>query len=231
TPQYPDCFRDLLRGANINAANNDLAGTGHSALNFTGSAGTSSATWLTIVDQAPENPDEDNLVGSQTLCADILIRQFDNSKGAGIVALFNEGPGAKGLALLLINNGNSDRLVLASVDGNPAAAGALSKLATVKLGALLEENKWYRIILTVLVDSPTPQIMGEVFAHATPTDPNSALVTPPNIAPLTYMALPDGVERIGENGVIAMATKATVDSSVTNFTNMIATCHGTGDDT
>ena len=36
--------------------------------------------------------------------------------GAGLVALLNEGPGQHGLALILYDAGNSDSLVLATVD-------------------------------------------------------------------------------------------------------------------
>ena len=107
----------------------DLGLATHTSLNITGSAGAGGATWLTVVDQAPENPAGDNIYGSEFLCADILIQRFDNTKGAGVVAFLNEGVGQKGLALILYNAGNTDRLVLATVEGDPAQAG---KLATVR---------------------------------------------------------------------------------------------------
>jgi hypothetical protein len=152
----------------------DLGPTGHTALNITGSAGSGGATWLTVVDQVPGDTAADNVYGSEFLCADILIQRFDNTKGAGVVAFLNEGVGKKGLALILYNAGNTDRLVLATVEGHPALAGKLAIVKSVSLGGLIKENAWYRVLLTAVVDV-RPQIMGQVFKHAVETDPNSAI--------------------------------------------------------
>ena len=124
--EYTDCFRDaqIPRGGRI-APGTDLGGSGHTALNITGSAGAGGATWLTVVDQAPGDVFQDNIYGSEFLCADILIQRFNNTKGAGVVTFFNqvdtEGNvvDKKGLALILYNAGNTDRLVLATVEGLP----------------------------------------------------------------------------------------------------------------
>ena len=83
-PRRPD-----PRGGRI-APGTDLAGSGHTALNITGSAGAGGATWLTVVDQAPGDVFQDNIYGSEFLCADILIQRFNNTKGAGVVTFFNQ---------------------------------------------------------------------------------------------------------------------------------------------
>lgn len=221
---YPDCFRDVLRGADIGAGV-DWAGTGHSALNFSGAAGASGATWLTLVDQAPENTDQDNIYGSEIICADVLIQRFDNEKGPGILTLFNQGKGHRGLALALLDAGNTDRLALVTVDGDPAQQGKLRLVKHVALDAAIQENAWYRLVLTVLLDTGV-QIMGQVFGHAVPSDPNSAIA---QIGPtLTWDALPEGVSALGQNGLVATASKAVVNSSVTNFTNIAANCVSAG---
>jgi len=100
--KYSECFREVQRSGGITPGM-DLGSATHTSLNFTGSAAAGGATWLTIVDQAPENSDADNVYGSEFLCADILIQRFDNTKGAGVVAFLNEGVGQKGLALILYN--------------------------------------------------------------------------------------------------------------------------------
>src|SRR5262245_66087697 len=85
--QYADCFTDVRRGSDINDDSApDLGGTGHTALNFTGGAGPAGDLWLTKY-----TPN-----GHTTICngafgiiviADVLIHTFNNTKGAGVVAL------------------------------------------------------------------------------------------------------------------------------------------------
>jgi len=153
------------------------------------------------VDQAPEDSARDNIYGSQFLCADILIQRFDNTKGAGVVAFLNEGEDKKGLALILYNAGNTDRLVLATVEGHPDQAGKLAIVESVPLGGLIEENAWYRVLLTAVVDGP-PQIMGQVFKHKEPTDPNSPISQIGGALVYTPKSLPDGVDTLGQNALI-----------------------------
>jgi hypothetical protein len=107
----------------------DLGGTGHAALNFTGSTGSAGDTWITVYDPAPPPPSV--TFGSVGLSADVLIHTFNNKKGAGLLALYNEAPSKKGLALMLYDAGGTDTLVLATVD----QAGKLVTLKTVRLGA------------------------------------------------------------------------------------------------
>lgn len=227
---YPECFRDVQRGGGI-APGMDLGSGRHTSLNIMGTAGAGGATWLTIVDQVPGGPEGDNAdnkYGSEFLCADVLIQRFNNNKGAGVVALLNEGVGKKGLALILYNAGNTDRLVLATVEGHPAQAGKLAIVKSVPLGGLIEENAWYRVLLTVMVDGP-PQIMGQVFKHADRTDPNSAI--PSQVGgTLVYTptSLPTGVDTLGQNAIIGSAVGAVVNASVTNFSNKLEDCQGSG---
>src|SRR5262249_18135523 len=57
------CFRDVRRAGDINAGV-DLGGTGHSALNFTGSAGSAGDTWLTMYDETPNAPGQTIFTGN-----------------------------------------------------------------------------------------------------------------------------------------------------------------------
>ena len=131
-------FRDVRRPNGINIGP-DLGGTGQQALNFTGNAGAAGDTWITVYDPAPSPPSV--TFGSVSLSADVLIHTFNNKKGAGLLALYNEAPSKKGLALTLYSAGNTDTLVLATVD----QAGKLVTLKTVSLGAAIAENVWYRV--------------------------------------------------------------------------------------
>src|SRR5215813_6685620 len=141
--QYTECFTDVRRGPDINDNNApDLGGTGHTALNFTGGAGPAGDTWLTKY-----TPN-----GGTRICrgaivnADVLIHTYNNTKGAGLVALLDAAPGGKGLALILYDQGNSDALLLATID---PATGRLTKLTSVSLGAGFAENAWYNVAMSV----------------------------------------------------------------------------------
>lgn len=129
---YARCFRELLRGDQI-IAGKDLGDTGHTSLNVKGSSGSTPTTWLTVYDATPASPAGGPTFGAQTLCADVLTVPFNNIKGAGLVALLNEGVGKKGLALVIHEAGNTDTLFLATVDGDPAQKGKLTTLASVAL--------------------------------------------------------------------------------------------------
>src|SRR5262249_39090011 len=170
--QYTACFTDVRRGADINDNNApDLGGTGHTALNFTGGAGPAGDTWLT---KFTPNGGTRICRGTQVF-TDVLIHTFNNTKGAGLVALLGSAPGGKGLALILYDQGNSDALQLATID---PATGKLTKLTSVSLGAAIAENTWYRLSLTLETDADQLAAAGQVFRHATPTDPNSPTVLP-----------------------------------------------------
>ena len=157
---------------------------------------------MTVVDQVPGDAAADNLYGSEFLCADILIQRFDNTKGAGVVP--ERRADKKGLALILYNAGNTDRLVLATVEGHPAKAGKLAIVKSVSLGGLIQENAWYRVLLTAVVDGP-PQIMGQVFKHTGGRIPTSAITQVGGTLVYTPKSLPDGVDDLGQNAIIGSA--------------------------
>ena len=226
--QYPRCFRDVVRPGAFTAGE-DSGGTGHTSLNIAGTAGAGGRTWMTMVDQDPTTPAADVVFASGTVCADILIQRFNNTKGAGVVALYkpddpiNQVDPKKrgGLALILYNAGNSDRLTLATVAGD--ANGGLTPLMSVPLGSAIAENNWYRVVMTVSVNG-TLAVQGQAYKHATGADPNSGIIAIG--PPLTFgpTAFPDGIDDEGEEGIIGSAINAVVNSSVTNFSNVKDTC-------
>ncbi len=229
-PPAPCPFRDVRRPADINCGP-DLGGTGHEAVNFTGSTGSAGDTWLTVYDDTPDNPDQVLFTGNVSLSADVLIHPFNNRKGAGLLALFNEGAGQKGLALIPYDNGNTDSLLLAVVD---TGSGKLKSLQSVRMCSIpgsicrggdagIQENAWYRLTMDVVVAGDAFTVTGKVFRHTAPNDPNSALGTEVFQVPgpisfngsLTAEGLDSGGS--GEVGIAASAISAVVDSSVTNF--------------
>jgi hypothetical protein len=223
TAELPECggalplgdFRDVRRPGDINIGP-DLGGTGHQAINFTGAAGPAGDTWITVYDD-PDTPGPSEFTGSVTLSADVLVHRQNNAKGAGLLALYNEPPPVsnRGLALLLIENGNADRLVLATVDG----AGKLTTLATRLLGPTILVNQWYRVTMELVVDGANFSVTGTVVRHVDPADPDSDLDTQVDgslvLAPTSLASR--GLTATGEVGIIANATSAIVDSSVTTF--------------
>jgi hypothetical protein len=207
-------FRDVRRAGDINVGP-DLGGTGQSAINFTGQTGSSGDAWITVYDAVPSTIDEDSVYGTVSLAADVLIQSYNNKKGAGVLALFNEGAGQRGLSATIYNSGGSDALVLAAVD---PATGLFTTLSTVSLGSNILENVWYRLAVDVVVGGSNVTVTAKVFRHGTPADPNSP--TGAQIGGTLFFsgARPAGVDATGEVGAIATATSAVVNSSVTNFT-------------
>jgi len=217
--QYTECFTDVRRGADINDNGApDLGGTNHTALNFTGGAGPAGDTWLTKL--TPNGGTR--ICGFTQLSADVLIHTFNNTKGAGLVALLDSAPGGKGLALILYDQGNSDALQFATID---PATGKLTKLTSVSLGASMAENAWYKLVLQVVLVANQQQLVtsAAVFKHTTPTDPNS-LVVIPHLAVLSFTGSLSalGLDAEGEVGIAASAFSSNVNSSVTNF--LLAAC-------
>jgi hypothetical protein len=181
---------------------------------------------LTVYDGTPNTPAPGQTFGAETLCADVLFHRFNNIKGAGVVALLNEGVGQRGLALIVSDAGNTDLLRLATVEGDPTKQGKLSVLASVPLKNGIAENVWYRLVMTV-DPAPTagrPLVTGKVITHSTPTDPDSPLGVQVGTTLTYFQPLPDGVSSPGQNGILAQAVSAVVDLSVTNFTNDPALC-------
>jgi len=193
----------------------DLGGTGHSAINFTGLAPSTGDAWITVYDTTPGTPDPGPVFGSVSLSADVLIQTFSNKKGAGLLALFNEGAGQKGLSLVVYDNGNSDSLALAAVD---PATGQFTTLGSIVLSGNIVENAWFRLTMDVVVTGGSVAVTGKVFRHVTTTDPGSALGAQVGTT-LTFSGpLPAGVGPTGEVGLVASAISSLVNSSATNFT-------------
>ena len=207
-------FRDVRRSTEIGVGS-DLGDTHHEALNFTGSAGAAGDTWITVYDPAV-NPLPATF-GTVRVTADVLIHAYNNKKGAGVLALYNEAPSKKGLALVLYSAGNTDSLVLATVD----QAGKLVTLKAVALGSATVENAWYRVDMDVEISGGLVSVLGRASGHQTPTDPDSALasqVGPTLDFPATALGagVLAGVDATGEVGVLSSAIAAANASSVTN---------------
>ena len=115
--QYTDDFTDLRRGPNINSDGvHDVNGTEHSALNFTGRAGTGVDTWLTKWTPGG-SPGVFNGRCGTSVFANLLIHPFNNRKGVGLVALLNDAqPGDRGIALIVNDSGNNDVLQLVTIN-------------------------------------------------------------------------------------------------------------------
>ena len=206
--EYQANFRGILRAADLNPGT-DLAGGGHPSLNFTGGAGPAGSTWLTVLDDEPPIFEDCQL----SLHADVLFHKYNNTKGAGLLALFNEKPGKKGLALLVYDAGNSDVLQLCTVD----QAGNVVALKTISLGAGIGENAWYRLTMEVTDPSVNVNVTGTVSRHMVPTNPDSPVTTQIGGTLSFSGPLPSGVDPSGEVGLVARAISALVDLSVTNF--------------
>jgi len=110
--------------------------------------------------------------GSVSVSADVLIQTYNNSKGAGPLALLNEASGKKGLALIVGDQGNTDGLVLATVDYQ---TGKRTTVKAIGLGAGIKECAWYRVTMDAVVSGGNVTVTGKVFQHVTPGDPSSAV--------------------------------------------------------
>jgi hypothetical protein len=161
------------------------------------------------------------------LGADLLIHPYDNSKGVGLIAfafaLLDPNKPPKALTLVVTNAGNTDRLQLLLIDD----AGKATVLGQVSLGAGIAQNTWYQLAMEIVPNGPqfgvssgliVPiKVTGRVFQHAT-SDPDFPL-GPQVGATLQYansFLFPNSTT-VGRVGIVARATSASVDSSVTNF--------------
>jgi len=207
-------FRDVRRASDI-ATGPDLGETGHPAINLTGASGAGGDTWITVYDATPADDAAQNAFGNVSLSADVLIHSYNNKKGAGLLALFNEAAGKAGLALVIYDSGGSDSLVLGTVN---KATGSFTALTTVALGSGIVENAWYRLTMDVAVSGSNVTVTGRVFRHAAPADADSPPGTQVGATLVTTRARPSGVDAAGEVGVVASSFSASVDSSVANLT-------------
>jgi len=214
--QYADHFTGILRPALINPGT-DLADGGQSSLNFTGSTGSGGGTWMTLFDSPTPIPEAGCAL---SLSADVLFHTFNNMKGAGLLALFNVGAGEQGVAVLVSDAGNTDKFQLVTVDqaGKPTVLPASGPDKTnLPLGSSIAENLWYRLTMDINVIGPNVAVIGNVFRHTVPTDPDSD-PEPASFGTVRFSgALPTGVPSSGQVGLVARAVSAVVNLSVTNF--------------
>jgi hypothetical protein len=210
--QYADNFVEVRRGSEISPGPDP--GTGHCAVNFTGSAGSAGDTWLTR-----SNAGSFNAFNGTCMQADILINKFNNAKGGGLVALLQTDPGGKGLFLLLIDSGNTDRLTLNTIDPN---SGKIVQLpaATVPLGSGIVENAWYRLnlVLTARGVDDSLSVGATVRSHTDPSNPDSDVDGQIGSTLEFNGSLNNvGLEQDGFVGMAAWAKSAVVNTSMTNF--------------
>jgi hypothetical protein len=207
--EYDDNFVEVRRGPEITP--------GDCAVNFAGLTGAAGDTWITRYDGDGVN---NRFNGFNGICmsADVLISKYNNAKGGGLVALLNTAPGDKGLFLLLINNGNTDRLTLNTIDPNN---GKIVQLASVPLGSAIVENAWYRLNLAVRAQSSadTLSVGATVRSHTPPSDPSDATVdgTIGDLLAFNGSLQGQGLEQSGYVGMAAWAKSAVVNTSITNF--------------
>ncbi|HXI83058.1 MAG TPA: PEP-CTERM sorting domain-containing protein [Verrucomicrobiae bacterium] len=225
-PPTSGLFRDigpLVRQQGINRGF-DLGPTGHTALNFVGTVGAGGSNSVTLYDTNPTTATPDNIFsGNLSLSADILFKEFNNTKQGGFVFLYNEGfPTNSGLALMLSDAGNTDNNILSIADMN---GPAMTTLQSTSLSGGLGEVAWYRLTMDMTVSGGTFIINGKVFSHTTGTDPGSALgsqIGPTLAYTNTFAAL--GIQSSGEIGLamreILQAAPNTNMVSIANFSGV-----------
>ena len=220
--QYTDDFTDVRRGSQINGGGPDLGKTSHTALNFTGGAGPAGDTWLTKWTPGGAPAHFNGRCGTG-VAASILIHPFNNRKGAGLVALLNDAnPGDKGLALVLYDNGNTDAIQLATID---PFTGKLTPVPhpfnNFPLFARIKENAWYTVLMELTVDlafdGHSLLVEAAVISLQDPTDPTSEFDHVIGGMRLRTPLEALGLQTQGQVGVMASATSAVVDSSVTTW--------------
>ncbi len=209
-------FRDLVNGNNINRGSDTFA-TGHPALDYnTGSGGTNG---LTVFDTDPASAMPTLWSGSVFVAAD-TIEAGTNANKPGLVALFNEGAGNSGLALVLSETGSTDTIELHRVpqSGDLTTSSGGSLLASAGVNGLIDDGVWYRLTMDVLVSGDSFVVTGRFFTHAVATDPDSAISrTPAGTLTYTGSLAALGLQGSGEAGMIFDVGAGTSKASFTNF--------------
>jgi hypothetical protein len=163
---------------------------------------------------------------------DVLTSPYNNAKGAGLVGLLGT-EGGKGLFALLVNNGNTDKLTINTID---PGTGKIAALGSVSLGSSIHQNVWYRVVAFATLSacdgagaslceiasgeiaSGDLLITATVYAHETPTNPDSELVTPAlGMVEITRSLSELGINAEGFVGMAGWAKSSPVNSSITNF--------------
>jgi hypothetical protein len=168
TSQTTGVFRDFLGGAYISRGN-DYGPTSHTALNF--AAGGTGYT-IAVYDTTPSDATVKNLLyGTVTVQGDFLT-QNSNTKGAGPLAVFNEGTSQVGLTYKVADTGGTDPMSINKVAQN----GSYTALTTNNNNTGWAWGTWYRMVMTVSIDSSSNiTIDGRTYSHATTTNPDSAV--------------------------------------------------------
>lgn len=211
-------FRDVLGGSFINRGN-DFGTGAYTALNFTGSGSTDVFDGsMTLYDTTPGPSQKTLFTGNLSVSLDFLVDQFNNSKGPGILFLYNEGAGMQGLSLSVFDGGGTDSLALVMAGPDGVGMNAATTLAKTNLSGGVDENKWYRLALELSFSGSNYTVTGQVFSHQTPTNPNSVAVTQVG-STLSYTgALSGSLVNPYEIGLDTRGGTGTVlNTSITNF--------------
>lgn len=209
-------FRDFLNGSNINRGGDNFGG-GRPALNF--NSGASNGTnGLTLFDTDPTNTLPTLWSGSIGLSVD-TIQAGTNANRPGLAALFNEGVGRYGLALVLSEAGSTDTLELHRIpQSGDLTTSTIVKSASVN--GLISDAVWYRLTLDVQVSGDGLAVTGKFFGHAVSTDPRSAVNATPS-GTLTYSGSLTGLglqgAGQGQAGLVFDVGASTSKASFTNF--------------
>ncbi len=200
-PQFAGIFTDIRRPTEINA---DYA---NCSLNFTGFANNASDMWITLL-RAPFSPI--TTFGDVEIEGDVVIHTFNNRKGIGWVALYNDST-KRGIFLGVFDNGNTDGLTLMTFNSSTGQATALTN---VPLGSKILENAPYNLELKVTVIGDTLFVHGSVHPAASETEDctgdDNCLDFVGSLAALN-------LSPSGEIGIAAQAKLAVVNSSVLSF--------------
>ena len=211
-------FRDLTNAAKI-VNGNDISSnaTHYAALNFTAASGLVS-NCVTVYDTTPSVKSQSNFENSVRVFADVLVTGTSSSRFVGLAALVNEVTGQDGLALVLEDNGNSDKLRIFRLPQSGDITGAAALSSTSNFNNITQNN-WYRLVMDVMILGSNVQIDGRVYSHATATNPNSTVNTTP-LATISYtstLASLTGLQTTGEVGICFDTTDVASRASVTNF--------------
>ena len=147
------------------------------------------------------------------------MNKFNNAKGAaGWWRCWTPDPGGKGLLLLLINNGNNDRLTLNTIDPDTGKIDEIENF-TERLGSDIVENAWYRLELFVTareVDDSL-SVVAVIRPHEDPSDPDSDLLPGLLCCSQGRVSANWGWRKRGSSGMTAWTRSAVVNTSFTNF--------------
>ena len=210
-------FRDFINGGNINRGIDNF-GTGHTSLNFN-SGGAGATNGLTLFDTAPGTTTPTLWSGNLSLSGD-TIESGSNTNKPGLVALFNEGAGKFGVALVLSEAGSTDTIELHKVPqtGDLTTSGGGTLLTTTNVSGLIADGVWYRLTMDVSVSGDVLNVTGKFFTHAVATDPNSAVnATPAGTLTYTGSLAALGLQGSGEAGMIFDVASNMSKASFTNF--------------